>query len=153
MCGKAGVELPTYQAFYLENELDGVYRDAGFLEFVGRFHAPDPAALLPVPASLQGVLRPYQEEGFRWLQILRSMGFGGILADEMGLAAASDCPAAGGIRQRRANTHLKSMPRQPGVQLDGRAGPLCPAAAGGGGGGNAGAATDRRPAPAAPRCW
>ncbi len=79
------VELPTYQAFYLENELDGVYRDAGFLEFVGQFRAPDPATLLPVPASLQGVLRPYQEEGFRWLQTLRSMGFGGILADEMGL--------------------------------------------------------------------
>lgn len=79
------VQLPTYQAFYLENELDGVYRDAGFLEFVGQFRAPDPATLLPVPASLQGVLRPYQEEGFRWLQTLRRMGFGGILADEMGL--------------------------------------------------------------------
>lgn len=38
-----------------------------------------------VPASLSGVLRPYQQDGFRWLEMLERFGFGGILADDMGL--------------------------------------------------------------------
>lgn len=38
-----------------------------------------------VPASLRDVLRPYQVEGFRWLETLERLGFGGILADDMGL--------------------------------------------------------------------
>ncbi|MCB1230196.1 MAG: DEAD/DEAH box helicase [Verrucomicrobiae bacterium] len=38
-----------------------------------------------VPEGFQATLRPYQEEGFRWLQFLREQGLGGILADDMGL--------------------------------------------------------------------
>ncbi|MBM6774221.1 DEAD/DEAH box helicase [Olsenella profusa] len=38
-----------------------------------------------VPPTLAGVLRPYQLDGFRWLQLLDRLGFGGILADDMGL--------------------------------------------------------------------
>ncbi|WP_072374554.1 DEAD/DEAH box helicase [Thermophilibacter mediterraneus] len=38
-----------------------------------------------VPERLAGVLRPYQRDGFRWLQTLERFGFGGILADDMGL--------------------------------------------------------------------
>jgi superfamily II DNA or RNA helicase len=37
------------------------------------------------PQGLQATLRPYQEEGFRWLQFLARYGLGGILADDMGL--------------------------------------------------------------------
>jgi len=37
------------------------------------------------PSSLQAVLRPYQESGFRWLNYLRDVQWGGILADDMGL--------------------------------------------------------------------
>jgi hypothetical protein len=40
---------------------------------------------VPIPASLQAELRPYQASGFAWLQFLREFGFGGILADDMGL--------------------------------------------------------------------
>ncbi|MEM9015403.1 MAG: SNF2-related protein [Verrucomicrobiota bacterium] len=36
-------------------------------------------------ALLSSTLRPYQEEGFRWLQAQASRGMGGILADDMGL--------------------------------------------------------------------
>ncbi|MGG1878731.1 DEAD/DEAH box helicase [Paenibacillus cisolokensis] len=39
----------------------------------------------PVPASLHGELRPYQERGFQWLSLMRDMGFGVCLADDMGL--------------------------------------------------------------------
>ena len=38
-----------------------------------------------VPQTLAGVLRPYQRDGFRWLQMLERLGLGGILADDMGL--------------------------------------------------------------------
>lgn len=39
----------------------------------------------PVPGSLQGVLRPYQERGYQWLAAMKDLGFGALLADDMGL--------------------------------------------------------------------
>jgi superfamily II DNA or RNA helicase len=40
---------------------------------------------LPLPASLNAELRPYQLEGFNWLSFLYRHGLGGVLADDMGL--------------------------------------------------------------------
>ena len=37
------------------------------------------------PKKLLGSLRPYQQQGLAWLQLLREFGFGAILADDMGL--------------------------------------------------------------------
>lgn len=37
------------------------------------------------PNELQNILRPYQKEGFQWLNFLLKIEFGGILADDMGL--------------------------------------------------------------------
>jgi len=45
-------------------------------------------ATAPMPRTspgFQGELRPYQSEGFRWLNGLAEAGLGGILADDMGL--------------------------------------------------------------------
>ncbi|XXF75383.1 DEAD/DEAH box helicase [Myxococcaceae bacterium GXIMD 01537] len=42
-----------------------------------------PEAVLP--SDLDATLRPYQQEGIRWLSFLRGAGLGGILADDMGL--------------------------------------------------------------------
>ncbi|MED1468976.1 DEAD/DEAH box helicase [Bacillus salipaludis] len=39
----------------------------------------------PVPAGLNGELRPYQQLGMSWLWFLRQHGFGAVLADDMGL--------------------------------------------------------------------
>ncbi|MDI6097230.1 DEAD/DEAH box helicase [Actinoplanes sp. NEAU-A12] len=39
----------------------------------------------PVPTGVRAELRPYQQEGFRWLAALHDNGLGGILADDMGL--------------------------------------------------------------------
>jgi SNF2 family DNA or RNA helicase len=39
----------------------------------------------PLPAGLRADLRPYQEDGFRWLARLAHWGAGGVLADDMGL--------------------------------------------------------------------
>jgi SNF2 family DNA or RNA helicase len=40
---------------------------------------------IAVPSTLQAELRPYQEEGFRWLARLAYAGAGACLADDMGL--------------------------------------------------------------------
>lgn len=37
------------------------------------------------PPVLNGTLREYQEDGFRWMSVLSKYGMGGILADDMGL--------------------------------------------------------------------
>jgi len=39
----------------------------------------------PIPGNLKNILRPYQKEGFYWLEHLRKNHFGGCLADDMGL--------------------------------------------------------------------
>lgn len=39
----------------------------------------------PCPEALRGVLRPYQQRGFMWLQSLCRLKMGGVLADDMGL--------------------------------------------------------------------
>ncbi|WP_217476822.1 DEAD/DEAH box helicase [Stutzerimonas stutzeri] len=38
-----------------------------------------------LPSSLNAELRPYQLDGLRWMQTLRSLGVGGVLGDDMGL--------------------------------------------------------------------
>lgn len=77
------VELPSYRAFYLDEEAD-LERDRSFVRYLEGFRAADERAY-EVPASLASVLRPYQADGFRWLSARCDAGFGGILADEMGL--------------------------------------------------------------------
>jgi len=47
--------------------------------------AGDAATPAPAPIGLRATLRPYQQEGLRWLQHLRAHNAGGILADDMGL--------------------------------------------------------------------
>lgn len=42
-------------------------------------------ANLSVPKTLKAELRPYQQEGYRWMKTLFCAGFGGVLADDMGL--------------------------------------------------------------------
>lgn len=44
-----------------------------------------PKENLEAPKEFLATLRPYQQDGFEWLQFLREQGLGGILADDMGL--------------------------------------------------------------------
>lgn len=75
--------LPSYRAFYL-NEEANLERDRSFQEYIDHFKAVNEADYA-VPPTLAGVLRPYQESGFRWLSARCDADFGGVLADEMGL--------------------------------------------------------------------
>ena len=48
----------------------------------------------PPPQGMRAELRPYQLEGYRWLDMLRSAGLGGVLADDMGLGKTVQVLAA-----------------------------------------------------------
>jgi SNF2 family DNA or RNA helicase len=39
----------------------------------------------PVPATVQAILRPYQQKGFEWMRLLSEVNAGACLADDMGL--------------------------------------------------------------------
>lgn len=86
--GQGVVELPSFRAFYLDEELEDARRDETFTRYVERFRTIDEKRR-PVPPSLETTLRAYQKEGFRWLDMLFDCGFGGILADEMGLGKSA----------------------------------------------------------------
>ncbi len=82
---KDDIKLPKFRALSLDNNshLD-IQRDNNFREFIDRFGKINVEDYM-VPTSLKDILRPYQEYGFKWLNVLYDSGFGGILADEMGL--------------------------------------------------------------------
>ncbi len=45
----------------------------------------DKEEISKIPENVNAVLRPYQQNGFKWMMFLRETGWGGILADDMGL--------------------------------------------------------------------
>lgn len=81
------LKVPLYRAMYLNEMLKGreellLETDDHYQKLIRTMGEEEKSAL---PASLQEVLRPYQEEGFHWIRRLKNIGFGGILADDMGL--------------------------------------------------------------------
>jgi SNF2 family DNA or RNA helicase len=81
---KGPVTVPAFEAYYLDHQVDNADKSDGFKDYLDGLRVIDPGTYR-VPDSLRTVLRPYQIEGFRWLNAVCDKGFGGILADEMGL--------------------------------------------------------------------
>jgi superfamily II DNA or RNA helicase len=81
---KGGVKVPAFEAYYLDSQVDDDDKDPSFTTYLQDMKVVDPATYT-LPEVFRDVLRPYQVEGFRWLNALCDKGFGGILADEMGL--------------------------------------------------------------------
>lgn len=86
---KGKTHLPLYRAIYLDRMLeknDALYakRDSHFRSLVRNFKTVEDSDY-EIPTSLQGIMRNYQEFGFKWLRTIEACGFGGILADDMGL--------------------------------------------------------------------
>ncbi len=81
-----GIRVPLVATPWLDDVLAGVGidPDAHFRTRVHRLHAAREAEA-PVPATLAATLRPYQQEGYRWMMSLAEAGFGACLADDMGL--------------------------------------------------------------------
>lgn len=57
----------------------------------------------PLPEGLRATLRPYQEEGYRFLAHLSALSLGGILADDMGLGKT--------VQALAWMLHLAALPR------------------------------------------
>ena len=86
---KGKLKLPMYRTLYLDKlleENESVYssRDSHFREVVKEFKTIKDADF-EIPKSLNGMMRKYQVDGYRWLRTLEAWKFGGILADDMGL--------------------------------------------------------------------
>ncbi len=83
------MEIPAYRALYLDkvlekNEAFYAKRDQNFKHLVKEFKTVSDSEY-EIPESLQGVMRNYQEFGYKWLRTIEAYRFGGILADDMGL--------------------------------------------------------------------
>lgn len=81
-------ELPAYRAFYLDEQLPEARREESFSRYLESLRTKG-ERVHPLPPDFAGTLRPYQEEGFRWMNSLADRDFGGILADEMGLGKSA----------------------------------------------------------------
>lgn len=84
--GKKGVRLHGLAAHAMRDLFDGTRLDADGAWRRQRERFEEARTFEPrLPGTLQAELRPYQEEGFRWLARLGRVGAGACLADDMGL--------------------------------------------------------------------
>jgi superfamily II DNA or RNA helicase len=54
-------------------------------QVVARLSGAEPIGEYDLAPGFRGTLRPYQEQGHQWLNLLHELGIGGCLADDMGL--------------------------------------------------------------------
>ena len=83
---EAGLNVPIVRGLRLLDKAgeDTFTFEQSFRDFLEAIKEPD-GQDHQVPESLDGIMREYQKQGYRWLKTLASYGFGGILADDMGL--------------------------------------------------------------------
>ncbi len=88
---KEQLKVPAFRMLYLDSLAEGrtglkINRSAEFKKKVRQYKEMlSYSDSITVPDTLNGVLREYQEYGYRWLETISAYGFGGILADDMGL--------------------------------------------------------------------
>lgn len=86
---KGKMAVPAYRAFYLDKQLGArkhlKYSTNSAFKTVINDLEKNNLKEVKVPKKLDGVLRPYQVEGYKWLSTLINYNFGALLADEMGL--------------------------------------------------------------------
>ena len=84
--GKKGIRLHGLAAHAMNDLLDGAQLSADDAWRLQRERFDEARTFEPgLPGALRAELRPYQEEGFRWLARLGRVGAGACLADDMGL--------------------------------------------------------------------
>lgn len=54
-------------------------------ELLQKLRKPETMRKVKIPATVHAELRPYQKNGFTWLNYMNDLGFGACLADDMGL--------------------------------------------------------------------
>ncbi len=85
--GKDGLHLNKFASVALGDffeDVENLKTDKAWKEFQTRIEKTQVEDVI-VPATLQADLRPYQEEGFRWMTRLAEWEGGACLADDMGL--------------------------------------------------------------------
>jgi len=77
------IRVKKVHAHFLNNAIDSFFQKDRKKDLEQFMQKP---VQRPISSQfLDNILRPYQKEGFYWLEHLRSMRFGGCLADDMGL--------------------------------------------------------------------
>ncbi|MDM5334051.1 DEAD/DEAH box helicase [Ureibacillus composti] len=76
--------LESLKFLELIDESEVFTPEESFRQLIDRLLHPETLDF-DIPTSLEGVLRDYQIQGFKWMKSLASYGFGGVLADDMGL--------------------------------------------------------------------
>ncbi len=98
------IDVEGYRAFQLDALLDDVGKDSSFKQYVDSF-SQSSSIQHEVPPHFKGILRPYQVEGFKWLNMLCDMNLGGILADEMGLGKSVQLISFIASTRKKARSH------------------------------------------------
>lgn len=79
------LQVPASQALAVRATLgEDAQFDAAFEQIANDLAHPEQFEVVG-QRPVQAQMRPYQQRGVQWLEMLNSHGFGGILADEMGL--------------------------------------------------------------------
>ncbi len=85
--GKDGLQMNKFASMalgdFFEN-VDHLKADKGWKDFRQRVNTSE-VEKINIPENLQAELRPYQEDGFRWMARLAEWEGGACLADDMGL--------------------------------------------------------------------
>lgn len=85
--GKEGIQMNKFASMAMGDffgNIDELKADKAWKEFHQRINKVE-VEETKVPSTLQAELRPYQEEGFRWMSRLAEWEGGACLADDMGL--------------------------------------------------------------------
>jgi SNF2 family DNA or RNA helicase len=85
--GKNGLQINKFASVAMGDFFDSVKNlkaDKNWKDFRANINHEDNRSVA-IPMTLQADLRPYQEEGFRWMNQLAQWGAGACLADDMGL--------------------------------------------------------------------
>ncbi|CAN5269393.1 hypothetical protein BH09ACT6_BH09ACT6_25320 [soil metagenome] len=85
---ETGARISRYQASLwadLEELADETVQATAWRAAVSGLNEVTSVRTVPVPATVDATLRPYQLDGFQWLVFLYEHGLGGVLADDMGL--------------------------------------------------------------------
>lgn len=83
MMMQAGIREPEW----MQEDSDSVSISRGkwLASIFDKLSAPEILRQTALPRKLNATLRPYQQDGYNWLNALSSLRFGALLADDMGL--------------------------------------------------------------------
>ena len=84
------IRIPVHRTLYLNQLIDGlkeidIEKNDEYNQIVNGLSKNQTKDDIKIPYQLEGILRYYQKNGFKWLKTLDNYNFGGILADDMGL--------------------------------------------------------------------